>query len=217
LGYDYNIKRGFSNRESLLSVEAALQPLLALSGKYKDANRSKTYLFESRSLYTEAFEHRGARNLLFACSLNTCLQVIKSENKDSVEAGAASVSDTDKKIRNILAVIKFKYYIISIIAESMHKLVSTLPEAKRISFMPVYAKAASYDYGQLVGLLKPIVNMMLPTIVSELGEDFYSKYNDAATVESISSKVETSLNALRAIAPEVQAKLTELGNLVCNG
>lgn len=217
LGHDYNIKRGFSNRDSLLSVESALQPLLALSGKYKDANRSKTYLFESRSLYTEAFEHRGARNLLFACCLNTCLQTIKSENKDMVEAGAASVTDTDKRIRNILAVIKFKYYIISIIAESMHKLVSSLPEAKRISFMPAYAKASSYTYGQLVGILKPIVYMMLPTVVSELGDDFYSKYNDAATVDTISSKVETSLNALRAIVPEVQTKLTELGNLVCNG
>lgn len=217
LGHDYNIKRGFSNRDSLLSVESALQPLLALSGKYKDANRSKTYLFESRSLYTEAFEHRGARNLLFACCLNTCLQAIKSENKDMVEAGAASVTDTDKRIRNILAVIKFKYYIISIIAESMHKLVSSLPEAKRISFMPAYAKASSYTYGQLVGILKPIVYMMLPTVVSELGDDFYSKYNDAATVDTISSKVETSLNALRAIVPEVQTKLTELGNLVCNG
>ncbi len=217
LGHDYNIKRGFSNRDSLLSVESALQPLLALSGKYKDANRSKTYLFESRSLYTDAFEHRGARNLLFACCLNTCLQAIKSENKDMVDAGAASVTDTDKRIRNILAVIKFKYYIISIIAESMHKLVSSLPEAKRISFMPAYAKASSYTYGQLVGILKPIVYMMLPTVVSELGDDFYSKYNDAATVDTISSKVETSLNALRAIVPEVQTKLTELGNLVCNG
>ena len=217
LGHDYNIKRGFSNRDSLLSVEAALQPLLALSGKYKDANRSKTYLFESRSLYTEAFEHRGARNLLFACCLNTWLQVIKSENKDFVEAGMASVTDTEKRIRNILAVIKFKYYVISIIAESMHKLVSTLPEAKRISFMPVFAKAASYDYGTLVNMLKPILNMMLPIIINELGDDFYSKYNDAATVDAVASKVETSLNALKAISPDVQTKLSELGSMVCNG
>ena len=216
-GYDYNIKRGFSNRESLLSVEAALQPLLALSGKYKDANRSKTYLFESRSLYTEAFEHRGARNLLFACCLNTCLQIIKSDNKELVESGTANVSETEKKIRNILAVIKFKYYIISIIAESMHRLVSTLPEAKRISFMPAYAKAADHDYSNLVNLLKPIVNLMLPSIVGELGDDFYSKYNDSTTVDTIAGRVETSLNALKAVVPEVQAKLSELGNLVCNG
>lgn len=217
LGHDYNIKRGFSNRDSLLSVEAALQPLLALSGKYKDANRSKTYLFESRSLYTEAFEHRGARNLLFACCLNTCLQVIKSENKDLVESGSSRVSETDKRIRNVLAVIKFKYYIITIISESLHKLLSSLTETKRISFMPSYAKSADYDYNTLVGLLKPIVKLMLPTIVSELGDDFYSKYNDATTVDAIASKVETSLNSLKAISPDVQTKLSETANLVCNG
>lgn len=217
LGHDYNIKRGFNNRESLLSIEAALQPLLALAGKYKDANRSKTYLFESRSLYTEAFEHRGARNLLFACCLNTCLQVIKSENKDLVESGAPNVTDNEKKLRNVLAVIKFKYYIMAIIAESLHRLVNTLIESKRISFMPEYAKATGHSYDNLVGLLKPIINLMLPIIIKELGDDFYSKYNDSTTVVSIANEVETSINALKAIYPDVQDKLNGIASLVCNG
>ena len=217
LGHNYNIKRGFSNRDSLLSVEAALQPMLALAGKYKDANRSKTYLFESRSLYTDAFEHRGARNLLFACCLNTCLQVIKSENKEFVESGASNVTDSDKKIRNVLAVIKFKYYIMAIIAESLHQLVNTLLDPKRISFMPVYAKAANHNYSNLVSSLKPIVKLMLPIIVNELGDDFYSKYNDSTTVVSIANKVETSLNSLRAISSDVQANLNGIASLVCNG
>ena len=58
---------------------------------------------------------------------------------------------------------------------------------------------------------------MLPTIVSELGDDFYSKYNDATTVDAIASKVETSLNSLKAISPDVQTKLSETANMVCNG
>ena len=217
MGFDYNIKRGFSNRDSLLSVEAALQPLLALAGKYKDANRSKTYLFEANSLCKEAFEHRGARNLLFACCLNTCLQEIKSENKDFVESGAANVGESDKKLRNILAIIRFKYYFISIVAEAINKLVSTITETRRISFMPNYAKAANYDYNALVALLKPIVKLMLPIIVTELGDDFYPKYNEAATVEAIAGKVETALNSLKAISTDVQTRLTELAGMVCNG
>lgn len=217
LGHDYNIKRGFSNRDSLLSIESALQPLLALSGKYKDANRSKTYLFESRSLYTEAFEHRGARNLLFACCLNTCLQVIKAENKELVESGGAAVSEGDKKIRNVLAVIKFKFYFISIIAESLHRLSSSLVEPKRISFMPNYSEAAQYGYNELVNLLKPVVKLMLPQIVNELGDDIYSKYNDIATVDDIANKVETSLNTIKAVSPEINAKLTEISGILCNG
>lgn len=216
LGFDYNIKRGFSNRESLLSVDSALQPLLAIAGKYKDANRSKTNLFESRSLYTEAFEHRGARNLLFASCLNTCLQVIKSENKVFIESGAA-VSEIDKRIRNVMAVIKFKFYIMAIIAEALHRLVNTLLEPKRISFMPEYAKNDEHNYDNLVSLLKPIVNLLLPIIMNELGDDFYSKYNDSSTVDAIASKVETSLNSLKAISPNVQSKLTEVASIVCNG
>jgi hypothetical protein len=123
----------------------------------------------------------------------------------------------DKKLRNILAVIRFKFYFISIVAEAINKLVSTITETKRISFMPNYAKAASYDYNSLVALLKPIVKLMLPIIVTEMGDDFYLKYNDSTTIESIAGKVETSLNALKAIYPDVQTRLTELAGIVCNG
>ena len=58
---------------------------------------------------------------------------------------------------------------------------------------------------------------MFPTIVNELGDDFYSKYNDASTVEAIANKVEISLNSLKAISPEVQNTLTEVAGIVCNG
>ena len=143
--------------------------------------------------------------------------MIKSENKEFVESGASNVTDSDKKIRNVLAVIKFKYYIIAIIAESLHQLVNTLLDPKRISFMPVYAKAADHNYSNLVYSLKPVVKLMLPIIVNELGDDFYSKYNDSTTVVSIANKVETSLNSLRAISPDVQANLNGIASLVCNG
>ena len=58
---------------------------------------------------------------------------------------------------------------------------------------------------------------MFPTIVNELGDDFYSKYNDASTVEAIANKVEISLNSLKAISPEVQNTLAEVAGIVCNG
>lgn len=58
---------------------------------------------------------------------------------------------------------------------------------------------------------------MLPIVVKELGDDFYSKYNDATTVDAIASNVETSLNSLKAISSEVQTKLLEMANMVCNG
>ena len=83
--------------------------------------------------------------------------------------------------------------------------------------MPNYANAGINDYNSLVNLLKPIVNLMLPIVVKELGDDFYSKYSDATTVDTIASSVETSLNSLKAISSDVQTKLSEMANLVCNG
>lgn len=215
LGYDYNIKRGFSNRESLLSVESSIQPLLAISGKYKDANRSKTYLFESRSLYSEAFERRGARNILFACSLNICLQNIKSEIKEKIEKGCAN--DIDKKLNGILSVIKFKYYIMAVVANSLHKISAALIDTTRISFMPEYAKGDSYPIKDLAEKLEPICKAMLPQIAQILGEDYYTSYNDTNTLETISTGVTTNLSSVRALSSEVDKTINEVDKMLCDG
>lgn len=215
LGHVYNIKRGFSNREGFLSIDAAIQPLLALSGKYKDANRSKTYLFESRTLYTEAFEHRGGRNVLFACCLNTCLQEIKTENKVKIVNGSAS--DLEKRIYNILSIIKSKFYLLAILTATLHRLIVTLTEAKRISIMPQQADAKKCDYITLVTQIKPIVSFLLPLVCNSLGDDFHAKYNDSKTVDSIAKQVEANVTSLKAVTPDVQKILTDIGKILCNG
>lgn len=215
LGHVYNIKRGFSNRDSVLSIDASIQPLLALSGKYKDANRSKSTLFESRTLYTEAFEHRGVRNVLFACSLNTCLQRIKAEIKEKVVNDRAS--ESENKLYNILSVIRCKFYVLAIVAESLHKLLPSLRETKRISFMPNHAKSENYSYEDLVELIKPAIKVVSLQVGGCLGDDFYSKYNDSATVETMASQVETNVSSIIATAEHVQTMFDKLGGALCNG
>lgn len=215
LGHEYGIKRGFNNRTCLMSVDTAIQPMLALSGKYKDANRSKANLFESRTLYTEAFEHRGARNVLFACCLNTCLQEIKAENKRTLENGNAS--DTARKTYNIMSVIKFKYYLISIIAVSLHKIFGNLTDSKRISFMPRQAKECDFKYNELVDKLKPMVEVLLTPVVATLGDDCYTKYDEADSVESVASQVEQYIAMVKTVSPEIDSLLNEIGSILCNG
>lgn len=215
LGYNYNIKRGFNNRNSLLSVESSIQPLLAISGKYKDANRSKTYLFESRSLYSEAFEKRGARNILFACCLNLCLQYIKADIKEKIEKGNAN--DLEKRLNNILAVIKFKYYVMAIVATSIHKLSAPLTVKSRISFMPSIAKNDTMTVEQLANELKPICNSILPHVTHALGEDFYTFYNDTASLETVSTAVVTGMSSARAIYREMDDMINNISNMLCNG
>lgn len=215
LGYDFNIKRGFNNRDSLLSVESSIQPLLAISGKYKDANRSKTYLFESRSLYSEAFVKRGARNILFACCLNLCLQYIKTDIKEKIGKGLAN--DSEKRLNNILAVIKFKYYVMAIVATSIHKLSAPLTETSRISFIPDYAKGDKMTVEQLANALKPICNAILPHVTHALGEDCYTHYDDTTTLETISTAVVTGLSSARAIYSEMDDMINNISTMLCNG
>lgn len=215
LGHEYGIKRGFNNRTCLMSVDTAIQPMLALSGKYKDANRGKANLFESRTLYTEAFEHRGARNVLFACCLNTCLQEIKADYKKTMEKGNAS--ESDRKIYNVMTVIKFKYYLISIIVASLHNIFGNLTDSKRISFMPQQAKEADFKYNDLVDKMKPMVKVVLPLIVASLGDDCYTKYDDADSVEDVASFVERNISMVKTLNPEIQTLLTETGSILCNG
>lgn len=214
-GYVYNLKRGFSNRDSVLSIDTSIQPLLALSGKYKDANRGKSTLFESRTLYTEAFEHRGARNVLFACCLNTCLQRIKAEIKIKVVNDRAS--ETENKLYAILSVIRCKFYVLAIVAESLHKLLPALGETKHISFMPNHAKAEGYSYEALVELIKPAIKVISLQVGRCLGDDFYAKWNDGSTVETIASQVETNISSIKAVSEEVQAMFDELSGALCNG
>lgn len=215
LGHMYNIKRGFSNRDSILSIDASIQPLLALSGKYKDANRSKSTLFESRTLYTEAFEHRGARNALFACCLNTCLQRIKAEIKEKVVNDRAS--ESENKLYAILSVIRCKFYVLAIVAESLHKLLPSLRETKRISFMPNYAKSEAYSYEALVEFIKPAIKVISLQVGRCLGDDFYAKWNDGSSVETIASQVETNISSIKAASEEVQAMFDALSGALCNG
>lgn len=215
LGHIYNIKRGFSNRDSILSIDASIQPLLALSGKYKDANHSKSTLFESRTLYTEAFEHRGTRNVLFACCLNTCLQRIKAEIKEKVVNDRAT--ETEDKLYNILSVIRCKFYVMAIVSESLHKLLPSLREAKRISFMPNYAKFENYNYDALVELIKPTIKIISLQVGGCLGDDIYAKYNDNATVETVASQVETNVSSIKAAAEHIQTMFDDLCGTLCNG
>lgn len=214
-GHVYNLKRGFSNRSGRLSIDTAIQPLLALSGKYKDANRSKSYLFESRTLYAEAFEHRGARNVLFACCLNTCLQRIKAEIREKVVSDRAS--ETENKLYTILSVIRCKFYVLTIVAESLHKLLPSLRETKRISFMPNHAKYEDYSYEALVELIKPAIKVISLQVGRCLGDDFYAKWNDNSTVEAIASQVETNVSSIKATAEHIQTMFDELSGVLCNG
>lgn len=216
LGFDYNIKRGFENHSSSLSVENSIQPILAFNGKYKDANRSKTAIFESRTLYAEAFEQSKARHILFVNVINSSLQEIKAANKRKIMNNDPTISNNDKLIYELFAPIKMKYYVLSVIGELLPKIFNTVPDKTKISFTPEFAKAAAYPYEQLVCIIKPIILFLVSQIAASISSEFISKYQDSSTILQVAVDVEGRIAGLKTI-PQIDEMLQVFSKMVCNG
>lgn len=218
LGYPYNFKRGFESRDYWLSVENCIQPLLAFNGKYKDANRSKTAIFESHSLYADAFESTKVRHILFVMYLNACIQGIKVGNRRLVTQSAASISQSDQDLFDLFAPIKSKYWVLAVFGELFPKLYIDLRDKEEISLMPKHAQNADYPYEKMIELMRPIVNMILTQLVSVVKEKggILSCYDNAALVADIANAVESKLAALKTL-PDVNNIFTTFKDMVCAG
>ena len=218
LSHEYICKRGFENHASLLSIEICIQPLLAFLGKYKDANRSKTAVFESRTLYAEAFDRVKARHVLFVCCLNTCLQEIKAENKAKILSSTTAKSDTDKRIYDMFASIRSSFFVLAIIGELLPKLNNTLSDKKEICLTPDYAKADKKTYQEIVAKMKSLVSLMVTQIASyDAANSFISHYSDAGNVAVIANKIESDITSLKYSVPQVENIINDFMTFTCNG
>lgn len=218
LSYEYVCKRGFENRESNLSIELCIQPLLAFLGKYKDANRSKTAVFDSHTLYTEAFERVKARHVLFVSCLNTCIQEIKTENKNRVMANDASVGDSDKRIYDMFAPIRSRSFVLAIVGELLPKLNNLLKDKKEICLTPDYAKSDQKSYQEVVNEMKPLLNMVVVQIASYvLPASFATQYSDTNNISIISNKVEKDISMLKNSIPNIGEVIAKFMSFTCNG
>lgn len=216
LNYEYNYKRGFESHTNSLNIETCIQPLLSFVGKYKDANRSKTTVFETRSLYTEAFENVKARHVLFVCCLFAAISEIKMENKARINT--PGFGDSDKAVYEALAPLKSKHFIMSIVAEVIRKLNTGLPVLKEISLMPNLSDATLKSLGDIVADIKPFVSVIITNIANyDSANGVYSHYSDPDIVNTIASDVEGKISSIAAVVPEFQTQKQNFMNMLCNG
>lgn len=217
LNYTYNYKRGFESRNSILSIENCIQPLLAFIGKYKDANRSKTAIFESHTLYTDAFEKTKARHVLFVSCLNSAITRIKANNKEKIMSGAA-VSETDNRLFEMLTPIKNKAFIISIIAEVLIKLYSDFSDKHDISFMPNWSDGNVKTYDELVIAITPLTNIVLSQIANYGKPNPLARYyNETSNVSEIASHIENMIAMVRNADSGIDNFITTFATIVSKG
>lgn len=217
LHYTYSYKRGFDSRDSVLNIETCIQPLLSFVGKYKDANRSKTTAFETRSLYTEAYENVKARHVLFVSCLFSAISEIKMENREKIKTGE-NITDTDKRMYDAFAPLKSKHFLMSIIAETIKRLNTGLPVLKDISFMPNVSDSNAKSYNNLISEIKPFVRMLITNIVNyDKTNGLYSHYSEPDIVNVIANQVENQVSSLAASEELIQQRIDGFMQMVCNG
>lgn len=215
LHHNYSVKRGFDNKDSILNIESAIQPLLAFIGKYKDAGRSKSTLFETKTLYSDAFEHVHARHILFVLALYSSLYVIRDEVK--VKVKKVQASKTEIKINELFQQLRSRYFVTAIIAEVLTKVYPPLTDKKAISFTPEYADKMKYKLSDLVSIIKPIVKRILNYIVAfDRQNSVFVYYNAPNSIVEIADKVESDIASLRE-DEMVDKDFTFFGNMICKG
>lgn len=213
--YDYSIKRGFDNRDCILNIETIIQPLLAFNGKYRDAGRSKSTIFESNTLRSDAFGRANARHILFVSCLSAAIYSIKEENKQRMSQNAPSA--TDVKMFNLFQQLRSRYYLLAIIGETLTKLYTNLSDKSVISFTPQFADGNIYPHDTLVAFMKPTIKQIITFIVAYDGDQpVFSFYNNPDCLQQISTSVETNIASVRALE-ETDRQFTEFGNMLCNG
>lgn len=213
--HDYSIKRGFDNRDCILNIETIIQPLLAFNGKYRDAGRSKSTIFESNTLRSDAFGHANARHILFVSCLSAAIYSIKDENKQRMSQNSPSA--TDVKMFNLFQQLRSRYYLLAIIGETLTKLYTNLSDKSVISFTPQFSDGNIYPHDTLVAFMKPTIKQIITFIVAYGGDQpVFSFYNNPDCLQQISTSVETNIASVRALE-ETDRQFTEFGNMLCNG
>ena len=215
LHHNYSVKRGFDNKNSFLNIESAIQPLLAFIGRYKDAGRSKSTLFETKTLYSDSFEHVHDRHILFVLALYSSLYVIRNEVRVKVKNEQASNSEI--KINELFQQLKSRYFVTAIIAEILTKVYPSLTDKKAISFTPEYADGEKYNPSDLISTIKPVIKRILNCIVAfDRQNSVFTYYNSPNCIVDIADKVESDIASLRE-EKTIDNAFVSFKSMICNG
>ncbi len=218
LHHVYSSKRGFENRNSQLSIENCIQPLLAFLGNYKDSNKSRVTLFSSPKLYKEAFEHTKARHILFVSCLEKCVVEIRREKREAVRSGD-NPTEQDKIVSNFFVSLKSKQFVIAIVGELLVKLFADLNDKSQIAFTPEFADANNYTINSLIVEMKPFVSTAigLITCFTSNNKSLMEMYAEEGIVSNAARYAESMFNMFFNLNPKNVELKNQFKRMICNG
>lgn len=197
-GYAYSLKRGFDNNGALFGIESVAQPLVAFHGDYLSANRGKNYVFETKSVYDNAFHESKAQHILLAYCISKAIEKVKSELKTK----SNNLIQQETKQLTFLQNLKSKYFLTAVIGKIIDELSGKPVEAKTAKFCYNTALVSNNTLENLIDLWCPVIKSTLPTVIQHTGNDLYSYLTNADTpLEKISGEVKNTISTIRSLNP----------------
>lgn len=189
--YDYSLKRGFSyGAGAIIGIELVPPALIAFQGDYRSANIGKNYIFETRSLYKKAFEDKKARHILFVYTLSKAVDYRRLELKEKT-----ALIELDEKQLRLLRNLRFKGFLIAVIAASLEVVLGKKINKDEIAFSPAAVKAN--DFNSLIAIWLPIVSLSIAYLANSITDDVseFLSQDDALekAVKLVTSLIYTSL------------------------
>lgn len=196
-GYEYSLKRGFSNVSSLFGIESVAQPLTALHGDYANANRGKNYVFEIKTAYDNAFHESKAQHILLAYCISKAVEKVKRQLK-SIEYPI----DQQKDSLAFNQSLKSKFFIIAIVGKILDVITGKPVNPKLVKFTYNTSLSKNYTIDQLIEMWVPVINSILPIIIQQTGTDLNNYLTtESEPLEKASLSVKNMLSSLQALQP----------------
>lgn len=193
LGREYSLKRGFSSASAELGIEVVAQPLLALQGNYKEANRGKNSIFDSRAQYRQAYEDKKARHILFVFTLARAIDQRRIELKTKKSQG--TLINLEEKQLILFRSLRFKHFLISIIGRALESILNEPVDLSQIAFDPNSSKAENKSVNDLIATWLPITNIVITLVATVVDRDISDILTEDNSLEDISSKVSSLIYA----------------------
>jgi hypothetical protein len=197
LGHSYVRKRGFRATSDYIGIEEVAQPMLAFHGRYQEAIRGKNQIFERKPLYTNAFENKKARHILFVYSLSRAVDEWRLFLKAKSTAG--TIIRIEEEQLALLRNLRFKAFFIAVVAQVLEAVILRKVDPLTLAFQPDVAKADANSLLELTAMWSSVVEHVLSLVSTQVTPaEVSEKFSDEDFLPSVSKTVSGLLYAGKA-------------------
>jgi hypothetical protein len=118
LSINYSLKRGFDSQEATVGIEKVVQPILAFSGFYEDANRGRNAIFDRGEIYKRAFHDKSARHIILAYCFGKSIDLVRRALVDK-----PNKRDTEEHQTYLFNYLSFRNFLMACIGATLEQFI----------------------------------------------------------------------------------------------